>query len=326
MISEGHATLKAAERTANELLEGMDIGPERYDFIESPTADDDIANSNSADEEPSNSGVGSAEVDQKEGGGGMEETGTKPPKAAVDQKGEKWATPRPRAGSKNTLTCGDISSSNQYKTIETNRSTSAGENPGKADEAVDPSTRRREEGPFSQNSYNASSGGGADDDDHQRSLGVCLDQVLETHRRACTRYANQVAELEGQNAALAARTAEAVKLEGEAMAQTRSWEVRHGALEGRLADVINRSKEELDSAEKRVDEERSRSLGLADLLRETLEKATPTLMDMVAGFAPRDTESLGVDLFRSLGIEPDQYSHLLATKRMFEVGFCTCCC
>lgn len=319
MINEGHATLKAAERMANDLLNSMDTGPETYDFIDPSTAYGGIANSNNA-EEPSDSEVGSAAVGQKEGGHGVERSETIPPKAAVDQTGnEKWATPRPRVAS------GDISNNNRGMTRETNRAPAVGATPSIAEEADDPKTTRREKGTFSQNNFITSSGGGADDDDQQRSLGACLDQVLETHRRACTRYANQVAELEGQNATLAARTAEAVKLEGEAMAQTRSWEVKHGALEGRLADVIKHSKEELDSAEKRVDEERSRSLGSADLLRETLEKATPTLMDMVAGFAPRDTESLGVDLFRSLGIEPDQYSHLLATKRMFEVGF-TCCC
>lgn len=320
MINEGHATLKAAEQTANELLNSMDTGPERYDFIESATVDCDVTSNNFDDENVSNSKAGSAAVRQKEQGHGLDKSETGPSKVAVDQKGnEKWATPRSRAGSK-ALSSSGSSSSNQGKTKETKQASLTGETPGFVEEAVS-SMRRREGGAFCR-IHDGSSGGGTDDD-HQRSLGVCLHQVLTTHERACARYANQVAELEGQNTALAARTAEAVKLEGEAMAQTRSWEVKHGALEGRLADLIKLSREELDSANKRVDEERSRSLDLTDLLKETLEKATPILLDMVAGFAPRDTESLGVDLFRSLGIDPDFYSHLLATKRMFEVG-CTC--
>lgn len=317
MITEGHATLKAAERTANEILDSMDTGPERYDFIE-PATTDDFGNNNNVDHKEtvaaSNSGAGSAEVRQKEEEYGLERSETRQSKTATDQQGkEKWATPRSRAGSKTPL-----SGSNQREGASL-----TGAIPGLVEETVTP-TRRREEGAFHPTRHDGSSGGGTDGD-HQRSLGPCLGKVLETHRRTCMRYANQVAELEGQNAALATRAAEAVRLEGEAMAQTRSWEVKHGALEGRLADVIKRSKEELDSAEKHVAEERSRSLKLTDILRETLEKATPTLLDMVAGFAPRDTESLGVNLFHALGIEPDQYSHLLATKRMLEVG-CTCCC
>lgn len=158
--------------------------------------------------------------------------------------------------------------------------------------------------------------------DRQLSLRLCLGRVLETHRRTCTRYANQVAELEAQNAGLAAAAADASRLEAEAAAQTKLWEAKHNALEDRLAEVERRSKEELAHAEKRADEARSQSLEAANQLTETLERATPTLLELVAGFAPRDTEGPGVHLFRSLGIDPDLYMHLLATKRMFEVRAC----
>ena len=150
-------------------------------------------------------------------------------------------------------------------------------------------------------------------------LGSCLRRVWETHRKSCKSYANRVAKLEGQNVALVARASEACRLQQEAEAQARAWEEKHRLLEQRIADVESRSRAELSLAQQANSEASSRVREAHSLFQGALERATPTLLDRVAAFAPRDTEKLALDLFLKLGVERDLYVHHLETKRMFEV-------
>lgn len=150
-------------------------------------------------------------------------------------------------------------------------------------------------------------------------LGYDLKQVKETHRKACTRYENLVVELKDQASTLTVETAESSKLKDEALREAREWEARHGVLEQRLVDVENDLRTELAVSEEHANGERLLALGATSLLESALETVTPTLLDMVSTFAPRDTEGLGVALLRQLEIEPDLYIHLLATKQMFKV-------
>lgn len=291
VIHEGNVTLKTAERKANELLDSMETGPERYDFVDGEAVAGETAIINNSigdtDASPKNdvaaAAAGNFEADSPQP---REIDGQETEESATDldkMEGGKWAAPRPQAGSRT-----NTGSGNQ----EPHGNDLGGSNGGRGDTYL--------------------------------SLEPCLGQVMETHRRACKRYANQVAELEAQNAALASRAAEASRLEGEAVEQAKLWEARHDALAERLASVEKRAREDLDLAEERAAEARSRSLEVAGEMREKLERATPTLLELVAGFAPRDTEGAGLRLFRSLGIEPDLYAHLVATKRMFEVGWFAC--
>eukprot|EP00904_Undaria_pinnatifida_P001506 jgi/Undpi1/11356/HiC_scaffold_30.g13653.m1 len=149
-------------------------------------------------------------------------------------------------------------------------------------------------------------------------LGSCLRRVWETHRKSCKSYANRVAKLEGQNVALVARASEACRLQQEAEAQARAWEEKHRLLEQRIADVESRSRAELSLAQQANSEASSRVREAHSLFQGALERATPTLLDMVAAFAPRDTEKLALDLFLKLGVERDLYVHHLEAKRMFE--------
>lgn len=150
-------------------------------------------------------------------------------------------------------------------------------------------------------------------------LGSCLRRVWDTHRTSCTSYANRVAELEVQNAALIAETSAARRLHEEASARARAWEEKHCLLEQRIADVESRSRAELSLTHQSNNEASLRAREATRFLEGALERTTPTLLDMVAGFAPRDTEELAVNLFLKLGVERDLYAHHLATKRMFEV-------
>ncbi len=290
VIHEGHVALKTAERKANDLLDSMETGPERYDFGDDEAVVDEAAVINNSigdtDASPKN-GAAAAAVSFAAGSpqrGDLDGQETKEDEADLGEMGGgKWAAPRPQAGSKM-----NVGNGNQ----EPHGNELGGGNGGKGDTYL--------------------------------SLEPCLGQVLETHHRACRRYANQVAELEAKNAALASRAAEASRREGEAVEQAKLWAAKHDALAERLAGVEKRAREDLDLAEGRAAEARSRSLEVAGEIREKLERATPTLLELVAGFAPRHTEGPGLHLFRSLGIEPDLYVHLVATKRMFEVGwFCT---
>ena len=298
VIHEGHAALKAAEHKANEVLDSMDTGPERYDLFEDEAADDctSIIGNTISDTSKSPENAAAAVSFADDSPRHIESDGQETGESAVEQPGsaadteeemgvEKWAAPRPQAGSKRTTTSGN------------------------------------QEPQGNSNSSRLGGGGSGGKGDPYLSLEPCLGQVQKTHRRACRRYANQVAELEAQNAALASRAAEATRLEAEAVERASAWEAKHDALTERLAGVEKRATEDLALAEERAAEARSRGLEVAGELREKLERATPTLLELVAGFAPRDTEGPGLDLFRCLGIEPDLYGHLVATKRMFEVGW-----
>lgn len=328
MISEGHVTLKTAERTANQLLDSMDHGPSGYDFVESETTDENNASNKDRDKDVSptpggllnSTGRSAAHLevaDQTEEQRRPEVNVTNAQSPAVDSKHDgnsKWAAPRAGGASDRVTSNSEGGSQNKM------RATSTGFTSVTFDD--DSNTRPTTEG---EEALHPHDGRGAVGNLHggreqfPLSLGPCLDQVLETHRRACTRYGNQVAELQGQNAALAARVAEASRLEGEATTETKLWEAKYCELEGRLAAVEKRSREELTAAEERGEKERLRGVEAAELLKVTLETATPTLLDMLTGFAPRDTEGFGVDLLRGLRIEPVLYVHILATKRMFQV-------
>eukprot|EP00903_Cladosiphon_okamuranus_P010866 g10263.t1 len=303
MINEGHDTIKNAERVANELLDSMATGPERYDCVDE-TFDNSNNNNNDKDD------VSPAEPPAAGGPAAVNESKTKQSAATSDHK--RWAAARSRAGS-NRPTSSDQERSAEHKMATSAAAIATAAETAAEEEAI--ATEKTEEGTICRDRRD---GGGNRNGDCQLSLGLCLGQVQETHRRACTRYANQVAQLEAQNAGLVAAAAEASRLEAEAAAQTKSWEAKHDALEERLAEVEKRSREELAQAEHRATEACSQSLEAANLLTEKLDRATPTLLKLVAAFAPLDTEGPGVDLFRSLGIDPDLYVHHLARKRMFE--------
>jgi len=292
VIHEGHAALKTAERKANVILGSMETGPERYDSVDDEAVFRETAVINNSiggtDATPKNAAASAAAA-------GTVATGS-PQNSGVDgQETEEDAMdPKDKGGAK---WAAPRSQADSRKNLG--------------------SGNQEPEG----NDFGVDNGGKGDT---YLSMEPCLGQVLQTHRRACKRYANQVAELEAQNAGLALRAAEASRLEREAVEQAKLWAAKHDALAERLTGVEKRAREDLDLAEERAAEARSRSLEAAGEMREKLERATPTLLELVAGFAPRDTEGPGLDLFRSLGIEPDLYVHLVATKRMFEVGWFAC--
>ncbi|CAM9881698.1 unnamed protein product [Ectocarpus fasciculatus] len=325
MIKEGHVALKSAEIMAREVLDGMDTGPEKFDGLDPETVNGCSANDSNGDgnnPSPTQEGLGSASggsdpglaaANQMEGRERLEESNTGISGAEGDpgENGKQtWAAPRPQGGGS---TCvdreknGSNNSQNRRQTVLTEIKLAEGE------EGL--SQARTDRG--------ATWGHGHDDGSGRRGnllhvLGPCLGKTLETHRRACTRYGNQVAELEGQNAALTARAAEASKLAEEATTEAKLWEAKHCALEQRLAEVEERSRKDLACAEERAEKACLRTVEVAELQTEKLERATPTLLDMLTGFAPRETEELGAYLLHSLDIEPDLYAHIIATKRMFE--------
>ena len=310
MINEGHVTIKDAEQVAKKLLDSMETGPEGYDCVENETVNKNSRTSSNNNNEGDTSPV---EPTTASAPAVVNESGTQQPGATANH--DKWAAPRFRAGG--SYRPGSSNQEEKPPRENERASSSAGAREAVASDGESATTKHGGERTLARDPRD-----GASDErsgDRRLSLGLCLGRVLETHRRACMRYANQVAELEAKNAGLAAAAAEASRLEVEAAAQTRLWEAKHEALEERLAEVEKRSREELARAENFADEARSQALEAANQLTETLERATPTLLELVAGFAPRDTEGPGVHLFRSLGVDPDLYVHLLATKRMFEV-------
>lgn len=329
MINEGHVTLKTAERKANELLDSMENGPDGYDIVPRTNGDDNASNGllNST----SRYAAGLDAAGETEGQRGTEVDEKNTPSAAVNSEQNEsatWAAPRSRGDSDRPISNnsrGDPRSQQRATTSAGTTSVTFGDHILPMRQGVE-TLHHTNDLDHADDGHDASGilqvGRGL----CPRSLGSCLDQALETHQRACTRYGNQVAELEGRNAALAARTAEATRLEAEAVSQTKVWEARYGELEGRLQAVEKRSREELMSAEERGEEERLRGVEAAELLRVTRETATATLLDMLTGYAPRDTEGFGVDLLRGLKIEPDLYVHVLETKRMFQVrSLCVWC-
>lgn len=323
MIKEGHVALKSAAVMAREVLDGMDTGPERFDpeVVNGCSAND--SNGDGSNPSPTQRGFGSADggsdlglvaSNQTEGRKRLEESKMGESGAEVDpeENGKQtWAAPRPQGGRSTRVDnerTGGNNSQDKRQTLLTEMRLEEGE------KGV--SQTRTDRG--------ATWGHGHDDGSGRTGnllnvLGPCLGKTLETHRRACTRYGNQVVELEGQNTALTARAAEASKLAEEATTEAKVWEAKHCALEQRLAEVEERSRQDLACAEERADKAYLRTVEVVESQTEKLERATPTLLDMLTGFAPRETEELGAYLLHSLDIEPDLYAHIIATKRMFEV-------
>lgn len=155
------------------------------------------------------------------------------------------------------------------------------------------------------------------------SLGACLGCVRTTHQATCTRYANRVAELTERNACLVAEAAEAANLRDNAGKRARERETRYRALEERCAEVERQSQSELALTRERAEDEQRRSLEAAGVLQRVREKAKPSLIRMVKAFTPVETEALGVELFEKLGVDPDQYAHILARKHMLRVRYYT---
>lgn len=294
MINQGHTTVKAAEHIARHLLEDMEVGPPYCDGNRGIHGVSSNAPLRSPGMKDTNTGVGFSEDTQQGGQGDKHNSEGVPAVVSDGASKETWAAPRSQQGFD---TVGGSSSTKDPSLNATATATM---------EVALPACSS-----YSKACEGAGSG--------HNGLVSCLAQVRETHRRACTRYARLVAELEERNASLAAAAAEAVKEKYEALVQAKEWEARHALLEERLAEVESCSKDELALTEERARDANWRALKATALIKEGLEKATPTLVEMVAAFLPRDTEELGVGLFRNLGIDPDLYVHLLATKSMFKV-------
>lgn len=324
VINQGHATVKAAERMARQLLESMEVGPaEKYDDDDgnrgttrgasnhAPPARSPGGGVPRASKTSSSVGYSSEDAQQ----GGQDEkhsrsSGEGLPAEAVAPDGannnDVWAAPRPQQAGFDIV--GESSSGTKDPPLEATQTTTT------IMEAPLPE-HRSSSSSSSCKANEVGAGSGHNDDD----LTSCLSQVRETHRKACTRYDKLVAELEESNASLAAAAAGAVKEKAEALVQAKEWEARYIACEERLAEAQSRSRDELALAEERASDANGRALEATRLMNRGLEKATPTLVDMVATFVPRDTAELGLDLFQKLGIDPDLYAHLLATKIMFKV-------
>ena len=293
IINESNVSIKAAERMATSLLADMDVGlPTPADGVESDTKEvnenmsnitNDIALLTDAPAVAVAAVAAAAtSTTPREQERGVRESAEIP---NVDQ--QTWAAPR----SKGWDNRGDeIQGCSLGK-----RETAA----AAAMEAAPPITEGCRPG--------------------ESCLESCLRRVWDTHKKSCASYANRVAELEAQNAALIAEASAARRLQEEASAQARAWEERHSLLERRIADVESRSRAELSLAQQSNSEAGARAREANTLLEGALERATPTLLGMVAAFAPTDTEELAVELFLKLGVERDVYAHHLATKRMFEV-------
>ncbi|CAM9833572.1 unnamed protein product, partial [Ectocarpus sp. 8 AP-2014] len=326
MIKEGHVALKSAAVMAREVLDGMDTGPERFDGVDPEVVNGCSANEPNSDGNnpyPTQRGFGSAAggsdlglaaANQTEGRKRLEErrAGESGPEVDPEENGKQtWAAPRSQGGGSTRVgseRTGGNNSQDKGQTVLTEMKLEEGKEEGVSQTRTD---------------TGATWGHGHDDSSSRRRnllnvLGPCLGKTLETHRRACARYSNQVAELERQNAALTARAAEASKLAEEATTEAKLWEAKQCALEQRLAEVEERSRQDLACAEERADKACLRTVEVVELQTEKLERATPTLLDMLTGFAPRETEELGAYLLHSLDIEPDLYAHIIATKRMFE--------
>lgn len=150
-------------------------------------------------------------------------------------------------------------------------------------------------------------------------LGCRLERMRETHREACRRYDSVLTNLETNNITLADELSEASTARDSFATKATGWEVRHDALENRLAKVERASKADIAKAIEHANEERERARKATDVLRGMLERSTPILLDMVSTFALKDSEKFGVELLRALDVNPDIYTHIVATKRMFQV-------
>lgn len=150
-------------------------------------------------------------------------------------------------------------------------------------------------------------------------LGCCLERVRETHREACRRYDNVLADLETNNITLGDELSEASKARDYFATQATQWKARHDAMEKRLVEVERASKADIAKTNERANQERQRASKATDKLRGMLERSTPILLDMVSTFVPRDSKEFGVELLRALDVNPEIYAHVVATKRMFQV-------
>ena len=294
VINESNVSIKAAERMATALLADMDVGlPPPADGAE---PDKKEVNENTS---PGSMALLSDEAAARVAAAGAtapsstapreQEGGTKESAEMRNADQQTWAAPR----SNGRDGCGDGDETQTGPSGKREKAAAA------AVEVTPPVTEGCRPG--------------------ESFLGSCLRRVWDTHRKSCASYANRVAELEVQNAALIAEASAARRLHEEASARARAWEERHCLLERRIADVESRSRAELSLAHQSNNEASLRAREATMFLEAALEKTTPTLLDMVAGFAPRDTEELAVGLFLNLGVERDLYAHHLATKRMFEV-------
>lgn len=297
IINESNVSIKAAERMATALLADMDVG------LPTPAADGAEPDKKEVNEKTSNVPGGDAALltdapaatvaaaatsstTPRQQEGGRSESADMP---NVDQ--QTWAAPRSKKGRD---ICDD----------DDTHGCSSGER-----KAVDAAAAVGVTPPVSEGCRRPG----------ESCLGSCLRRVWDTHRKSCASYANRVAELEDQNAALIVEASATRRLQEEASAQARAWEERHVLLEQRLAEVESRSRAELSLAQQSNSEASLRAREANSSLEGALERATPTLLDMLAAFAPRDTEELAVELFLELGVGRDLYAHHLATKRMFEV-------
>ena len=273
MINDGHLTLRAAEEIADELLAGMEVGPEEK-------GDDatgvDIVNS-SVRSKPCIT-LGSmpeydTEVTEVTGGQQADE--------------ERWTAPQP--GGSTTIKRESMGSSGDDASV---RSAEAAPSQGK--DCVDKQVAGS-------------------------PLGHLLAQVGATHRKACTSYASLVAEMGARNAALTVELSEATRARDDSILRAAELEARHGALKERLAGVENVLRGDLAEQTARAERESARARIASDVLRDMLERVTPTLLDMVSALVPRDTQELGVELLQALDVKPEEYSHAFATRGMFQV-------
>lgn len=150
-------------------------------------------------------------------------------------------------------------------------------------------------------------------------LGSHLELLRATHHTACTRYTNQVADLMRENVNLARDVDTAMELKDETAEKAKVWEARHRALEQRHQAVERRLQAEVTLVKEEAQEGNRRASEAKALLNEALERATPFLLELIGSFTPVDTEKIGVNLLKSMGVAADRYAHVLATKRMLEV-------
>ncbi|CAM9926283.1 unnamed protein product, partial [Discosporangium mesarthrocarpum] len=153
--------------------------------------------------------------------------------------------------------------------------------------------------------------------DDPLGMGECLRQMEETHRAACERHSAVTRHLEQCLAQAQAKAADASAKGAKEATRADRWEARHADLLERHTELQSYTSRELALAELRADESLRKALEEAARREEGLGRATPVLAGMVAAFAPQETEALGVDLFQRLGIDRDQYAHIVAGKHMF---------
>lgn len=151
-------------------------------------------------------------------------------------------------------------------------------------------------------------------------LRCALADIRASHRRACQRYATRVEGVLEDRSRAAAEASEACRLRDEAIALSDEWRGRYEALEKEHTASARSLRSRLALAEERATSADVRRQEADDKLNSVLRSATPTLTRMVSAFTPLDTERLGVSLLETLGVDKDQYIHVIARKRMFEAS------